>query len=399
MKKYSWIAFVFLLGLSGCKKEQKCIDTKKYLDFGVQQVKEGLALLKDTAMMPRTIKPGEKGWSTTSIYSWTSGFWPGLLWYVYEYTGDDEWKTIAAKWTNRLEPVKHAPHKDHDLGFMMYNSFGNGLRLTHNKSYIKVLVETADSLASLYNPNVGTIVSWPYRREKNWAHNTIIDNMMNLELLFWASKATGNKNYYNIAVKHAETTMKNHIRPDSTTFHVILYDSITGDVIKGVTAQGANDSSMWARGQAWGIYGFTMCYRETHRLDFLETAEKLAHKFVEELPPDFIPYWDFNAPNIPNEEKDASAAAIAASGMLELSRLIVNPAEKKFMRTSADNILRALINNNLSDGSNVAILEHSVGNKPGNSEVDVPLIYADYYFFEALLRERQIQRADPESCN
>jgi unsaturated chondroitin disaccharide hydrolase len=223
--------------------------------------------------------------------------------------------------------------------------------------------------------------------------------MMNLELLFWASRASGNKDYYKIAVTHAETTMKNHIRPDSTTFHVILYDSVTGNVIRGVTAQGANDSSMWARGQAWGIYGFTMCYRETHRLDFLETAEKLAHKFVEELPSDFIPYWDFNAPNIPDEEKDASAAAIAASGMLELSMLVVNPAEKKFLRTSADKILRGLINNYLSDGTNVAILEHSVGNKPANSEVDVPLIYADYYFFEALMREKKIQETNPEACD
>ncbi len=219
-----------------------------------------------------------------------------------------------------MSGVLDVPVDNHDLGFMFYCSFGNGYRLTQDTAYHNILLTAADSLATLFNPKVGTILSWPSMREKmNWPHNTIIDNMINLELLFWASKNGGSQDHCNIAVKHAETCMKMLIRPDYTTIHVAVFDTVDGHFIKGVTHQGYADSSLWARGQAWGIYGYAMCYRETGKPEFLETAQKLADVFIQRLPEDGIPYWDFDDPAIPNTTKDASAAAVAASGMLELS--------------------------------------------------------------------------------
>ena len=239
---------------------------------------------------------------------------------------------------------------------------------------------------------MGTILSWPGRvKEKGWPHNTIIDNMMNLELLFWAAKNGGNKNLYDIAVKHAETTMKNHFRPDFSTYHVLVYDTITGKVIKGVTHQGYADYSMWARGQAWGIYGFTMTYRETGNKEFLQTAINAADIYLKRLPKDHIPYWDFDDPAIPNTARDASAAAIVASALLELSTLCNEVDLKNKYKNAASAMIQELSSERyLSKEINHAFLLHSTGNKPSNKDVDVPLIYADYYFLEALLRLKKM---------
>jgi len=363
------------------------LDPERQMDIAVRQVDQAIEHLDDTSKMPRSIPLDKKHWETVDIYDWTSGFWPGILWYVYEYTGEDKWLEEAARFTSALEPVKKMEHKNHDLGFMIYNSYGNGYRLTGDPEYRSVMLETADSLVQLFNANAGTILSWPWAvHQLNWPHNTIIDNMMNLELLFWAAE-NGRPGYYDLAVQHARTTQQYHIRPDYSTYHVVVFDDQTGEMLQQVTRQGYSDSSMWARGQAWGIYGFTMTYRETGEKEFLNTAMNMANAFIERLPKDHVPYWDFDAPGIPAEEKDASAAAIAASALIELSGLVGDEEEGDYYKREAVAILTSLSSPAYqAEGINDAILMHSVGGKPQGSEIDVSLIYADYYYIEALLR-------------
>lgn len=398
------LSALFVLGSCAENTENRtCLDTEAWLDFSVSQMDQALELLDaDEARIPRSIPPGEQGWSTTGIHGWTSGFWPGLLWFAYEATDDEQWREHAHHWTMKLEPLRRWERINHDLGFMLNNSFGNGLRLTGNQDYLPILIDGADLLMSLYNPTVGTIMSWPFALERyDGRHNTIVDNMINLEYLFWASQTTGDPSYREAAINHARQTARYAIRPDSSTYHVILFNMETGEFEDAVTHQGAFDESMWARGQAWSIYGFTMTYRETGLDEFKQTARMLADKFIRELPDDLIPFWDFKAPNIPDEKRDASAAAIAASGMLELSELVTDPADREFYREKAVNMLTSLVNNYRSDGSNVAILWHSVGNMnrgEDGGEVDEPIIYADYYFVEALLRERALQQKYPDFC-
>jgi unsaturated chondroitin disaccharide hydrolase len=294
----------------------------------------------------------------------------------------------ARKFTEPLKGVLDIPVQDHDLGFMLYCSFGNGYRLTGDSAYHRFLLTAADSLATLYNPKVGTILSWPAMREKmGWPHNTIIDNMINLELLFWAAKNGGHHDLYEMAVKHAETCMNTLVRPDYSIYHVAVFDTVDGHFIKGVTHQGYSDSSMWARGQGWGIYGYTMCYRETGKEEFLTMAEKLADHFLERLPEDGMPYWDFDDPAIPNAPKDASAAAIAASGMLELSTFTKGDTLKaKYKKAAVALLVKLSSDEYLSGDKNQAFLLHSTGHHPNGSEIDASIIYGDYYYIEALLR-------------
>ncbi len=371
-----------ILFLCSCRKET--FDSRPYLEVAEEQVVRTLEHFGDSICYPGSIPPGDEHWECTRIYSWTSGFFPGLLWQLYDYTGEDRWKGAARRWTLPLEPLSRWEETNHDMGFRIFCSFGKAFRLTGDPYYKEVVLEAAGTLADLYNPNAGTILSWPWAiRERGWEHNTIIDNMMNLELLFWASKNGGEEDWYDMAVSHAKTTMEHQIREDYSTWHVVVYDSITGEVTGKVTHQGYSNNSTWARGQAWGIYGFTMTFRETGDSVFLETARGLADYFLDNLPEDHVPYWDFNAPGIPDEEKDASAAAIAASGMLELSEYT---GDDKYYDRSVE-ILKSLSSPEYqAKGVNDAILLHSVGSKPGGSDVDVPIIYADYYYVEALLR-------------
>lgn len=365
----------------------------KSLDYALSQAQKTLEMIPAPNKVPRYIEATGKEWKYTGINDWTSGFWPGILWYLYEYSKDDFWKENAEKYTEALAPIMDRPTTHHDLGFMMYCSYGNGYRLTKNPAYKEILLRTADSLATLYNPSVGTILSWPSKRkEMNWPHNTIIDNMMNLELLFWAAKNGGDKKLYDIAVNHATTTMEHHIRPNFTTYHVAVYDDVSGDFIKGVTYQGYKDNSMWARGQAWAIYGFTMCYRETGNEAFLETAKNLLEVYLTRLPKnELVPYWDFDDDNIPNAPKDASAAAIVASALLELSTLVNEDGLKKEYLNTAHTTLEELSSDAyLSKDKNPAFLMHSTGHKPKGSEIDVSINYADYYFVEALIRSKRI---------
>jgi unsaturated chondroitin disaccharide hydrolase len=366
------------------------LDTRANLQFAQAQIGKGLEIFNDTLSFPRTIKPDGTMKGVPSE-DWTSGFYSGNLWYLYDYTKDRKWEAAARKWTAGLEKERHNTHT-HDLGFMLYNSFGNGYRLTQDPRYKEVLIEGARSLSTRFSPITGCIQSWDHGK---WQFPVIIDNMMNLEFLFWATKVTGDSSFYKIAVTHANTTLKNHFRADNSSYHVVDYDTITGKVRERVTAQGYANESAWARGQAWGLYGYTVTYRETKDKRYLEQAVKIADFFLSHpnLPKDMVPYWDFNAPNIPKEERDASAAAIAASGMLELSQYV--PNGKKYFQ-AAEKILTSLgspaYRADLGSNANF-LLKHSVGHKPAKSEIDVPLIYADYYFIEGMMRYEQLASA------
>lgn len=325
---------------------------------------------------------------------WVSGFFPGTLWFMYQFTGQSKWKAAAEKYTAPIEREKYTT-TTHDLGFILGCSFGKGYELTANPAYRDVLIQAAKSLITRFNPKVGAIRSWDHNSDK-WMYPVIIDNMMNLELLFWASKETGDLVYANIAVKHAQTTLDNHFREDFSTYHVIDYDTLTGEVLNKHTHQGLNHESAWARGQAWGLYGYTMAFRESGKPEFLVQAERIADFYLNHpnLPKDLVPYWDFNVVPGNNEPRDVSAACITASALLELASFI--PAKRAFYNEKANQMLKNLAENYLSPpgGNQGFILAHSTGHKPHNSEVDVPIIYAEYYFLEALARKNNINKSN-----
>jgi rhamnogalacturonyl hydrolase YesR len=341
---------------------------------------------KPEVVSPRTLSPEGKLILVPSK-DWTSGFFPGVLWFLFELTGDKKWESQARMYTANIEKEK-LNGKTHDMGFKIYCSFGTGYRLTNDPKYKEVIIESAKTLSKRFNPKVGCIRSWDHNKDK-WDFPAIIDNMMNLELLFAATKLTGDSSFYKIAVSHANTTMKNHFRPDFSSYHVIDYDTLTGKVLHRNTHQGFSDESSWARGQAWALYGYTMCYRETRDPKYLQQAENIASFILNHpnMPKDMVPYWDFNAPKIPDEPRDASAAAIIASALSELSTYSKNGSS---YRKSADKLIESLTKNYRSPiGENKGfILIHSTGSKPMNSEVDVPLTYADYYYLEALIRSK-----------
>ena len=336
---------------------------------------------------PRNIAPGEKLWNCTKVCqeNWTMGFWPGILWYTYQATGNEAFVEPARGYTEALEFIAKQPAYDHDIGFIMFPSFGNGYLLTGDERYKEAVLLTAGRLAELFNPAVGTILSWPREIPNFGGHNTIMDNMLNLETLLWAAENGGNPSWKDFAIMHADTTMRYNFRPDGTSYHVAVYDEVTGEHKYSCTHQGYADDSMWARGQAWGIYGFTMVYRFTREPRFLEFAQKIADAYLERLPEDKVPYWDFMDPEIPNVSKDASAAAVVASGLLELSTFL----DGKY-RPEAEKMLRSLWENYRAPEDCEAILLHSTGHRPNGSEVDYSIVYADYYFMEALLRLKSL---------
>jgi hypothetical protein len=336
---------------------------------------------------PKTYHPDIKKQENSNSGWWCSGFYPGSLLYLYEQNHDQQLLTEANRILGVLAKEQFNTHT-HDLGFMMYCSFGNANKIEPKAEYKQILINSAKSLSTRFNPTVGCIKSWDSKNPSDYL--VIIDNMMNLELLFWATHETGDSSYYKIAVTHANTTMKNHFRPDYSSYHVINYDAQTGAVKEKKTAQGFANESAWARGQAWGLYGYTVMYRATKDKKYLEQAQNIA-KFIltnPNLPADKIPYWDYNASNIPNALKDASAASVAASALLELCRYADNGKGQEYFST-AETILKTLSSPayKAPAGTNGGfILEHSVGHLPAHSEVDVPLTYADYYFIEAMKR-------------
>lgn len=389
---------ISLFSCSSPKTSSKGI-IEENIEFAGQQIGLEIDMMnaKGEILNPRTIeKDGSTRYNTPEL--WTSGFFPGSLWYLYELTGDKKWKTEAEKVTETLDTVQYLTWH-HDVGFMVYCSYGNGYKLTNNPAYKKVIIQTAKSLSTRFRPNIGAIQSWNVHRgwqaKRGWQCPVIIDNMMNLELLFEASKLSGDSSFRDIAIKHAETTLENHFRPDHSCYHVIDYDTITGQVRNKVTAQGFADESAWSRGQGWAMYGYALCYRETKDVKFLKKAEDIAEYLFNHprMPKDLVPYWDFDCKDIPNSPRDASAAAVIASALYEMSTY--SPEKAKNYKELADKIVENLSSEayraKLGENNNF-LLMHSVGSIPHGAEIDVPLNYADYYFLEALVRKRNLEQ-------
>lgn len=373
---------------TGFAQKKRLVDVDKAFDFAAKQYTNMLASHPDLTRFPQSTKKNGEPDDRTSEW-WCSGFFGGSLWYLYEYTGAENWKASADKWTKALDKEKYNT-RTHDLGFMLYCPYGNGYRLTQNKEYIEPMLTGAKSLATRFNPAYGLIKSWD--KHADCEYPVIIDNMMNLEFLFWAARQSKDKKLYDISVTHADNTLKHHFRKDYSSYHVVCYLPGT-KVFRKKTHQGATDSSAWARGQAWAVYGYTMMYRETKDKKYLKLAEGIAQFVINHanLPADKVPYWDFDAPGIPNEERDASAAAVFASAFLELSTY--SKQNKDLYFNTAEQMLASLASPaytaNLNENNNF-ILKHSVGHKPGNSEINTPLVYADYYYLEALLRYKKL---------
>ena len=404
MKTRNWLIGIGLVCLTACADTKSgdvsgrfdADEALAYCDAQVRRTLDELAQRDggvDYTMMPRNIADSASHWYCSKVTKdeWCAGFWPGILWYDYEYTNDPAIRQEAEKFTASLEYLTYEPAYDHDLGFLMFCSYGNGYRLTRNESYRQAILRSAEALSALFNPKVGTMLSWPRNVAMFGGHNTIMDNMINLEMLFWAAKNGGDKKLYDMAVSHADTTMKYHFRPDYTSYHVAVYDTLTGEFVKGVTHQGYDDNSMWARGQAWAIYGYTVVYRETKEPRFLDFVQKVADVYLEHLPDDYVPYWDFNDPAIPYAPRDASAACVVASALLELSGY-VSPEKGQEYKKAAVCMLESLSSDKHRSGkSKPAFLLHSTGNYPSHSEIDAAIIYADYYYIEALMRLKQMK--------
>ncbi|MCL2691835.1 MAG: glycoside hydrolase family 88 protein [Rikenellaceae bacterium] len=385
MKKLFFAAF-FALIFAACGNRHNASEMELLIDRNMQLAIEQykyMSTLLPPDRLPMSYENGE--FKTSGTGWWCSGFYPGTLWYLYEYSGDEQLLAEAIRSTELLEKEQYNT-RTHDLGFMLFCSYGHAYRLTGNPAYKEVIMTGSESLSSRYNHTIGAIRSWDFG---TWQFPVIIDNMMNLEMLTWATRESRNPRFHEIAVTHADKTLANHFRPDASSYHVIDYDRESGERVGAHTWQGYSDDSSWARGQAWGLYGYTMMSRETGDRAYLDHARRIADFMLghPNMPDDLIPYWDFNAPDIPDTSRDASAAAVTASALVELSSLANEPRYLDAARTIVKTLSTPTY---LAEaGTNGGfILKQSVGAMPFNSEVDVPLTYADYYFVEAMMRLR-----------
>ena len=387
---------LFVLG--GCRPTPVAVSDIISDNIGnaVAQYSSQVKLIENTKeiLNPRTLDK-EGNIVYVSYSDWTSGFFPGSIWHLYNLTEDEEWKTLAVKYTEALDSAQYLTWH-HDVGFMIGCSFLNGMRVG-GMDYRSVIVQAAKSLSTRFRGKAGVFQSWDadkgWQAKRGWKCPVIIDNMMNLEILFEAARLTGDSIYYTMAVSHADKTLQNHFRADYSSYHVVDYDPETGEVRSKQTAQGYADESAWARGQAWALYGYTMCYRYTYNTEYLMQAQNI-YNFIftnKNLPTDLIPYWDYDALNIPNEPRDVSAAAITASALYELDTYLPGTKYKE----TADLIIETLSTSayRAEEGTNCFfLLKHSVGSIPHGQEIDVPLNYADYYFLEALMRKRDLEK-------
>lgn len=389
MKAYNSFLFFLVLILFNfnCQAQNNVYNTTTNKQLNNRLVKL-LECPIDSVGFPRSmsVKTGEI--KKVPSKDWTSGFYVGNLWQLYTLTGDSKYKERAQKWIPFLEKEK-LNGGTHDMGFKIYCSFGKGYEINHSEEYKKVIIKSAQTLCTRFNKKVGSLKSWDNRDK--WDFPVIIDNMMNLELLFEASKLTGDSSFKEIAIQHANTTLKNHFRKDNSCYHVVGYDTITGKVKSKNTHQGYNDESSWARGQSWAVYGFTMAYRYTKDKAYLKQAEATAQFFInhKNMPKDGIPYWDYNDPNIPKAPRDASAAAVMASALLELYTFTKNDAYLNY----SNKVINSLSSDKylLNESINAPfILNHSTGDWSKKIELDEPIIYADYYFLEAIIRKKAL---------
>lgn len=394
-------ALALSLAAVGCNSMTGVINDD--VDFAKKQLAPLIAASEegDTVRIPSTFRDDKIVYVPTR--DWVSGFFAGTLWYMYELTGDEQYAVHAQKQTEALGKIQYFT-SHHDVGFMMYDSYGNGLRLKNLPGYDTVLVNTAKSLSTRFRPGAGVIQSWNvtggWQKERGWKCPVIIDNLMNLELLFRASEISGDPSFREIAISHADKTIDNHFRSDYSTYHVVDYDPQSGEVRGKYTAQGADDASRWARGQSWALYGYTVLYRYTGDERYLSQAKNIAHFLLTEpnMPSDFIPLWDYDAAQYGAEkpqyapyaeQRDASSGAIMASALYELWQYT---KDGEYLKT-ADKIVKALsaAPYRAELGTNGGfLLQHSVGSIPHGSSIDVPLNYADYYLLESLVRRRHI---------
>jgi len=391
MKKYLILSVMFLIG--GLTFAQKKLGKKELVAVINKDLKNAasqylyMSKLVTPDQFPKTLDKNGK-FVTSNAKWWCSGFYPGTLLYLFEETKNDSLYSEALVKLKTLAPEQYNKGT-HDIGFMMYCSYGNANRLKPNKAYDTILVNSAKSLSKRFSPITKTIRSWNPKKENDYI--VIIDNMMNLELLFYATKVTGDSSFYKIAVSHADQTLKHHFRPDFSSYHVVDYHPQTGGVAEKRTHQGAANESAWARGQAWALYGYTLMYRETKDKKYLDLANNIAGFILKHpnLPKDFIPYWDFNAPNIPDAPRDASAGALYASALLELFTYTKDQQQFAAAEKMITSLASPAYRTKYGEDSGF-LLKHSVGSLPHNSEVDVPLSYADYYYVEALLRYKKL---------
>jgi hypothetical protein len=390
MKKFNSLFYiiVFTVVNFNCQAQTK----NKGFSFKTE-IKERFSKLLDfpvdSVLIPRSMDLSSGVVKKVKSKDWTSGFFPGNLWQIYSLTGDVRFKEKAILWNAFIEKEKFN-NTTHDMGFKVYCSFGKGLKVQDNAKYKNIIVKSAQTLVTRFDTKIGAIRSWDHNKEF-FDFPVIIDNMLNLELLFEASKISGDKTYKNIAIQHANTTLKNHFRKDNSCYHVIDYDTISGKVKNKLTHQGFNKESSWARGQSWAVYGFTMAYRYSKNKEYLKQAEATAKYYInyKTLPEDGIPYWDFNDTSIPNAPRDASSAAVMASALVELYSFTKNETyldySKKVINTLSSD--KYLLNESVKGPF---ILDHSTGNWPKKDEIDQPIVYADYYFLEAIIRKQSL---------
>jgi len=398
MKTSAFFIMIVALLLTSCANSNKSSSSNIIADnvqFAEKQIGHQVKIIEESGKVlnPRTVRNDTIQYVT--VHDWTCGFFPGTMWYMYQLTGETKWRNLGVKYTESLDSAKYNTWL-HDVGFIINCSYGNALKITKNPAYKDVLIQAAKSLSTRFRPAAGVIQSWDEDRgwqgTRGWMCPVIIDNMMNLELLFEATKLSGDSSFYKIAVSHADVTMANQYRKDYSCYHVVDYDKIKGGVRGKCTAQGYSDESAWARGQAWGLYGYAICYRETKDERYLELMDNIYNYLFthKNMPEDLVPYWDFDAPNIPNEPRDASAAAIIASALYEMSTF-----DRPEYKITADKIIASLSSPYyraiLGTNGNF-LLRHSVGSIPHGVEIDVPLNYADYYFLEALTRKQSLEK-------
>ncbi len=387
---FCWIFLIIFPICAFCGGKNKIIDVDSLSEKAASQYIYLKNKLNGQNSFPKTYNRFVDRLQTIASDWWCSGFYPGALFYLFEASGKKELYEEGVRMLNLLEKEQYNT-STHDIGFMMYCSFGNADRISPSPKYKEIIINSANSLITRFNPNVGCIKSHN-RKPEDFV--VIIDNMMNLELLFRATQITGDSLYYKIAVKHADTTMKNHFRPDNSLYHGINYNPETGKIANYQAGQGYSEQSSWSRGQAWGLYGYTMMYRFTKQQKYLEQAIRCAEFQLNHphMPEDLIPYWDYNAPGIPDALRDASAAAINCSGLLELSQYTLGKQSSVYFQ-SAEKMLSVLSSREYTAPKNTNggfILMHSVGNIPSMTEIDVPLTYADYYYLEALKKYKEM---------
>lgn len=390
MRLYSSFLFflVMILGNVNCQAQYNVDNSISAKQLNSRFVKL-LEYPIDSLGFPRSMSVKTGVIKKVPSKDWTSGFYVGTLWQLYTLTGDIKYKEYASKWNSFLEKEKFN-NRTHDMGFKIYCSFGKGFQINKSEDYKKIIIKSAQTLCTRFNKKIGSIKSWDHNEDK-WDFPVIIDNMMNLELLFEASKLTRDDAYKQIAIKHANTTLKNHFRKDNSCFHVIGYDTLSGKVKSKNTHQGYSDSSSWARGQSWAVYGFTMAYRYTKDKAYLKQAEATAKFFInhQNMPEDGISYWDYNYPNIPNTTRDASAAAVMASALLELYAFTKNDAYLNY----SNKVINSLSSDKYLLSKSVEapfVLDHSTGDWSKKAELDEPIVYADYYFLEAIIRKKAL---------